>query len=395
MAPPAPRRPAPGGGLAVLVVVTILAALAAPHATGGPRPASPAGCRPSPCPARPAPPPATRPPSGLSFTNAAGCRPAGDYRSPRLDRRVRQLLVGGRRPPSDPGVVPAHRPFLVRQGHPPGLQPRGVARRRPRPGRRPPGQPVQHRSPPAGPVDRPRSGRGAAERGRLTLELRGSALVHRRRPPGAPACRLRGPDPARWGPMIALGLVRALGLRGTVDPGLPAGPGGDRLRRRPGPGPARGAGPGGAGAQAGRRPARARAGPRSPTSPPAICGCTARPGPATASPGRCWRPSARSSPTTAASGCPGCARGATGPGRVGPCRSAVCPGSKAGNSWARYGHGRPHDPANAIPAAARYLVDHGARRNLDRAMFAYNHSRAYVAKVKQLARRYARGGGRR
>jgi cell wall-associated NlpC family hydrolase len=31
--PPAPRRPASGGGLAVLVVVTVLAALAAPHAT--------------------------------------------------------------------------------------------------------------------------------------------------------------------------------------------------------------------------------------------------------------------------------------------------------------------------------------------------------------------------
>jgi cell wall-associated NlpC family hydrolase len=30
--PPAPRRPAPGGGLAVLVVVTVLAALAAPKA---------------------------------------------------------------------------------------------------------------------------------------------------------------------------------------------------------------------------------------------------------------------------------------------------------------------------------------------------------------------------
>jgi cell wall-associated NlpC family hydrolase len=30
--PPAPRRPAPGGGLAVLVVVTVLAALVAPHA---------------------------------------------------------------------------------------------------------------------------------------------------------------------------------------------------------------------------------------------------------------------------------------------------------------------------------------------------------------------------
>jgi cell wall-associated NlpC family hydrolase len=31
MAPPAPRRPAPGGGLAVLVVVTVLAALGGPH----------------------------------------------------------------------------------------------------------------------------------------------------------------------------------------------------------------------------------------------------------------------------------------------------------------------------------------------------------------------------
>src|SRR4029453_17235677 len=34
LARPAPRRPAPGGGLAVLVVVTVLAALAAPHAQG-------------------------------------------------------------------------------------------------------------------------------------------------------------------------------------------------------------------------------------------------------------------------------------------------------------------------------------------------------------------------
>jgi membrane-bound lytic murein transglycosylase B len=71
------------------------------------------------------------------------------------------------------------------------------------------------------------------------------------------------------------------------------------------------------------------------------------------------------------------------------------PGSKAGNAWARYGHGRPHDPAQAIPAAARYLVDHGARRNLDRAIFAYNHSWAYVARVKQLARRYATRGSER
>jgi hypothetical protein len=92
IAPPASRRPAPGDGLAVLVVVTILAALAAPHATAlrglvtGSLPAITA-------PRRPVPPPATRPASGLRFTTAVGCRPAGDYRSPRLDRRIRTLLV--------------------------------------------------------------------------------------------------------------------------------------------------------------------------------------------------------------------------------------------------------------------------------------------------------------
>jgi hypothetical protein len=92
IAPPAPRRPAPGGGLAVLIVVTILTALAAPHAkavrglVAGGLPAITA-------PRRPTPPPATRPPAELSSTTAAGCRPAGDFRSPRLDRRVRALLV--------------------------------------------------------------------------------------------------------------------------------------------------------------------------------------------------------------------------------------------------------------------------------------------------------------
>jgi membrane-bound lytic murein transglycosylase B len=92
---------------------------------------------------------------------------------------------------------------------------------------------------------------------------------------------------------------------------------------------------------------------------------------------------------------PGVRSGSNWAGACGPMQLGCVPGSKAGNSWARYGHGRPHHPANAIPAAARYLVDHGARRNLDQALFAYNHSWAYVAKVKQLARRYTRGGGRR
>jgi membrane-bound lytic murein transglycosylase B len=92
---------------------------------------------------------------------------------------------------------------------------------------------------------------------------------------------------------------------------------------------------------------------------------------------------------------PGVRSGSNWAGACGPMQIGCVPGSKAGNSWARYGRGRPHDPAQAIPAAARYLVDHGARRNLDQAIYAYNHSRSYVTKVKQLARRYARGGGRR
>jgi membrane-bound lytic murein transglycosylase B len=92
---------------------------------------------------------------------------------------------------------------------------------------------------------------------------------------------------------------------------------------------------------------------------------------------------------------PGVRSGSNWAGACGPMQLGCVPGSKAGNAWARYGHGRPHDPAQAIPAAARYLVDHGAHHHLDRALFAYNHSWAYVARVKALARRYSRGGGRR
>jgi membrane-bound lytic murein transglycosylase B len=93
---------------------------------------------------------------------------------------------------------------------------------------------------------------------------------------------------------------------------------------------------------------------------------------------------------------PGVRSGSNWAGACGPMQLGCVPGSKAGNAWARYGHGNPHDPANAIPAAAQYLVDHGARRNLDRAIYAYNPSWSYLARVKQLARRYAiRGGGPR
>ena len=92
IAPPPLRRRREGGGLAVLVVVTILAALAAPHAKAV-RGLITSGLPAITVPGRPAAPPTIRLPSRLSFTDAAGCRPAGDYRSARLDRRVRTLLV--------------------------------------------------------------------------------------------------------------------------------------------------------------------------------------------------------------------------------------------------------------------------------------------------------------
>jgi membrane-bound lytic murein transglycosylase B len=91
---------------------------------------------------------------------------------------------------------------------------------------------------------------------------------------------------------------------------------------------------------------------------------------------------------------PGVRSGSNWAGACGPMQIGCVPGSKAGNAWPQYRHGRPHDPAAAIPAAARYLVDHDARHHLDQALFAYNHSWSYVARVKAIARRYARGGGR-
>jgi membrane-bound lytic murein transglycosylase B len=91
---------------------------------------------------------------------------------------------------------------------------------------------------------------------------------------------------------------------------------------------------------------------------------------------------------------PGVHSGSNWAGACGPMQLGCAPHSKAGNAWAHYGHGSVYDPAKAIPAAARYLVDHGARHHLDRALLAYNHSWSYVAKVKQLARRYARRDGR-
>jgi membrane-bound lytic murein transglycosylase B len=57
------------------------------------------------------------------------------------------------------------------------------------------------------------------------------------------------------------------------------------------------------------------------------------------------------------------------------------------STWAAYGRGDIDDPRDAILAAARYLKAHGGG---DRALFAYNHSAAYVRAVKRFARRMHR-----
>jgi hypothetical protein len=99
---------------------------------------------------------------------------------------------------------------------------------------------------------------------------------------------------------------------------------------------------------------------------------------------------------------PGVRSGWNRAGAAGPMQFGIGKG-RAGNAWARHGadfdrDGRisVYDPGDAIPAAARYLCAHGAPHRLDQALYAYNPSPAYVARVKQLARRYiAHGGGRR
>jgi hypothetical protein len=99
---------------------------------------------------------------------------------------------------------------------------------------------------------------------------------------------------------------------------------------------------------------------------------------------------------------PGVRSGWNAAGAAGPMQFGIGTG-RAGNAWARYGadfdgDGRRsvYDPGDAIPAAADYLCAAGAPRQLDRALYAYNHSWSYVARVKTIAARYrARGSGRR
>lgn len=49
------------------------------------------------------------------------------------------------------------------------------------------------------------------------------------------------------------------------------------------------------------------------------------------------------------------------------------------------------DPRDAILAAANYLRRSGAREDLGRALFAYNHSTSYVRAIRRFAARMRTG----
>jgi NlpC/P60 family/Transglycosylase SLT domain len=62
------------------------------------------------------------------------------------------------------------------------------------------------------------------------------------------------------------------------------------------------------------------------------------------------------------------------------------------STWASYGNGgNPYDYHDALPAMARYLCASGAPGDLRAAIFAYNHSWAYVDQVMAIAIRYGYG----
>ena len=60
------------------------------------------------------------------------------------------------------------------------------------------------------------------------------------------------------------------------------------------------------------------------------------------------------------------------------------------STWRIYGRGNIQDPADAIPAAARLLRDHGAPGSYRRALYHYNPSGLYVDAVSRYAKEIAR-----
>jgi hypothetical protein len=91
---------------------------------------------------------------------------------------------------------------------------------------------------------------------------------------------------------------------------------------------------------------------------------------------------------------PGVRSGANFAGAAGPMQLGT--GGKAGPTWQRYGDGVPghvYQIGPASKAAARKLCNDGVRRgDIPGALYAYNPSWSYVAKVRAAARRYQRRG---
>jgi hypothetical protein len=96
---------------------------------------------------------------------------------------------------------------------------------------------------------------------------------------------------------------------------------------------------------------------------------------------------------------PGVRSAANPAGAAGPMQLGI--GGKAGPTWPHYrldadaDGASVYDPADATAAAARKLCADGAPRHLDAALYAYNPSWSYVARVKRWAARYTPGGGGR
>ncbi|QBI52537.1 C40 family peptidase [Streptomonospora litoralis] len=108
---------------------------------------------------------------------------------------------------------------------------------------------------------------------------------------------------------------------------------------------------------------------------------------------------------------PGITEGHNDWGAAGPMQFGALDGSAAGNSWGgepimdagdrpEAGYGQDgnddgvvnvYDPADAIPAAADYLIAHGARENMREALYGYNHAWWYVEDVMGWAEQYAEG----
>ena len=108
---------------------------------------------------------------------------------------------------------------------------------------------------------------------------------------------------------------------------------------------------------------------------------------------------------------PGITEGHNDWGAAGPMQFGSLDGSAAGNSWGgepiqsvderpEEGYGvdgnddgivNVYDPADAIPAAADYLIAHGIEDDVREAIYGYNHAWWYVDDVLEWAERYAEG----